>query len=60
MAETILLEIVTPDRLVLSEEVDGNSARGRREFGYWSYPFSYHPEGRELTYRKGKESTTWL
>src|SRR3990172_11492133 len=34
MAETILLEIVTPDRLVLSEEVDDVTAPGiEGEFG---------------------------
>src|SRR4030066_933874 len=58
MAETILLEIVTPDRLVLSEEVDEVMAPGvEGEFGGLPghTPFLTTLKVGELTYRKGKE-----
>ena len=58
MAETILLEIVTPDRLVLSEEVDEVTAPGvEGEFGVLPghTPFLTTLKVGELTYRKGKE-----
>ncbi|MBI4746517.1 MAG: F0F1 ATP synthase subunit epsilon [Deltaproteobacteria bacterium] len=58
MAETILLEIVTPDRLVLSEEVDEVTAPGSEgEFGVLPghTPFLTTLKVGELTYRKGKE-----
>ncbi|MEK6726390.1 MAG: F0F1 ATP synthase subunit epsilon [Deltaproteobacteria bacterium] len=58
MAETILLEIVTPDRLVLSEEVDEVRAPGAEgEFGVLPghAPFLTTLKVGELTYRKGKE-----
>lgn len=58
MAETILLEIVTPDRLVLSEEVDEVTAPGSEgEFGVLPghTPFLATLKVGELTYRKGKE-----
>lgn len=58
MAETILLEIVTPDRLVLSEEVDEVTAPGiQGEFGVLPghTPFLTTLKVGELTYRKGKE-----
>ncbi|MDO8445115.1 MAG: F0F1 ATP synthase subunit epsilon [Deltaproteobacteria bacterium] len=58
MAETILLEIVTPDKLVLSEEVDEVTAPGSEgEFGVLPghTPFLATLKVGELTYRKGKE-----
>jgi F-type H+-transporting ATPase subunit epsilon len=58
MAETILLEIVTPDRLVLSEEVDEVTAPGvEGEFGVLPghTPFLTTLKVGELTYRKGKD-----
>ncbi len=58
MADTILLEIVTPDRLVLSEEVDEVTAPGTEgEFGVLPghTPFLTTLKVGELTYRKGKE-----
>ncbi len=58
MAETILLEIVTPDRLVLSEEVDEVTAPGvEGEFGVLPghTPFLTTLKVGELTFRKGKE-----
>jgi F-type H+-transporting ATPase subunit epsilon len=58
MADTILLEIVTPDRLVLSEEVDEVAAPGSEgEFGVLPghTPFLTTLKVGELTYRKGKE-----
>lgn len=59
MAETILLEIVTPDRLVLSEEVDEVTAPGvEGEFGVLPghTPFLTTLKIGELVYRKGKET----
>lgn len=58
MADTILLEIVTPDRLVLSAEVDEVTAPGTEgEFGVLPghTPFLTTLKVGELTYRKGKE-----
>lgn len=58
MADTILLEIVTPDRLVLSEEVEEVTAPGSEgEFGVLPghTPFLTTLKVGELAYRKGKE-----
>lgn len=58
MADTILLEIVTPDKLVLSEEVDEVTAPGSEgEFGVLPghTPFLTTLKVGELTYRRGKE-----
>ncbi len=58
MAETILLEIVTPDRLILSEEVDEVTAPGSDgEFGVLPghAPFLTTLKVGELVYKKGKE-----
>lgn len=58
MADTILLEIVTPERLVLSEEVEEVTAPGTEgEFGVLPghTPFLTTLKVGELTYRKGKE-----
>lgn len=57
MADTILLEIVTPDRLVVSEEVDEVTAPGTEgEFGVLPghTPFLTTLKVGELTYRKGR------
>ena len=58
MADTILLEIVTPEKLVLSAEVDEVTAPGSEgEFGVLPghTPFLTTLKVGELTYRKGKE-----
>ncbi|MBI5286474.1 MAG: ATP synthase F1 subunit epsilon [Deltaproteobacteria bacterium] len=56
MAETFLLEVVTPDRLLLSEEVEEMTAPGGEgEFGVLlghAHFLTSLKEG-ELTYRKG-------